>query len=57
MAVILNKMDAILFFYHLKTDFQNVRNSNGFGIPMFGIQAPTVPDFSIFSWDDEDDMA
>ena len=27
---------------HSKTDLQNVRFSNGFGIRMFGIRAPTV---------------
>ena len=27
---------------HLNTESQNVRNSNGFGIRMFGIRAPTV---------------
>ena len=44
-----NKMAAILFFYHSKTDFQNVRNSNGFGIRMFGIRAPTVLYYSVWS--------
>ena len=29
---------------HQKTKFLNVRYSNVFGIPMFGVQAPTVPD-------------
>ena len=37
-----NKMAAILFFYHSKSEHKKVRISNGFGIRMFGIRALTV---------------
>ena len=40
-----NKIAAILFFDHWKTEHQNVENSSVFGMTMFGIQAPTVPLF------------
>ena len=38
-----NKMAAILFLARWKAELQNVQYSNVFGIPMFGIQAPTLP--------------
>ena len=37
-----NPIAIILFLIHRKTELQNIRYSNAFGIPMFGIQAPTV---------------
>ena len=43
-----NKMAAILFFYHSKTDFWNVQFSNRFGFQMFGIRAPTVLVYGLF---------
>ena len=44
-----NKMPAILFFYHSKSEHKKVRISNGFGIRMFGIRALTVSDNLVFS--------
>ena len=37
-----DKLAAILFVDHWKTEIQNIWYSYGFGIIMFGIQAPTV---------------
>ena len=31
-----------MFLDYWKTELQNIRYSNVFGIPMFGIQAPTI---------------
>ena len=42
-----NKMTAILFLNLWKTELQNLQYSNVFGIPLFGIQAPTVSGFKI----------